>query len=32
MLDLFALVLLALLFAVGLLYVNGCERLKGKRS
>lgn len=32
MLDIFALVLLVLLFAVGLLYVHGCERLKGKRS
>lgn len=32
MLDLLAIVLLLILFAAGLLYVSGCERLKGKRS
>ncbi|MEG9437344.1 hypothetical protein JAO29_14390 [Edaphobacter sp. HDX4] len=31
MLDMLAIVLLLLLFAAALLYLGGCERLKGKR-
>ena len=32
MLDVIALIVLAVLFAVSLLYVRGCDALKGKRS
>ena len=32
MIDVFAFVTLSLLFALAVLYVHGCDRLKGTRS